>query len=222
MTTTTLDVEVGLEHDSQRLASPLAEASDEALMLAYRDNADRAAFETLVHRYERDLYSYLSRYIGNPTLAEDAFQATFLQVHLKCRNFDTERKFRAWLYTIATNQAIDIQRRNKRHKIVSLDHRPATGDGQDMGALMDLVASDEAGPAEEMDAAERRSWIRGAVAALPDQLKSTVNLVYYEGLKYREAAEVLSVPVGTVKSRLNAALFRLTQAWQRAEAQGAR
>ncbi len=219
--TTTLDVEVGLEHESQRDHGLAAPVSDEALMLAYRDRADRRAFEELVHRYERDLYSYLSRYIGNPTLAEDAFQATFLQVHLKCRNFDAERKFRPWLYTIATNQAIDIQRRNKRHKIVSLDHRPAAGDGQDMGALLDLVASDEAAPSAEMDEAERRSWIRGAVAALPDQLKATVNLVYYQGMKYRDAAEVLHVPVGTVKSRLHAALFKLTEAWRRAEAQGA-
>ena len=71
--TTTLDVEVGLEHESQRDHGLAAPVSDEALMLAYRDRADRRAFEELVHRYERDLYSYLSRYIGNPTLAEDAF-----------------------------------------------------------------------------------------------------------------------------------------------------
>ena len=77
----------------------------------------------LVHRYERELYSYLRRYLGDAAMAEDAFQGTFLQIHLKCGQFEPGRKFRPWLYTIATNQAIDAQRRNKRHRMVSLDRR---------------------------------------------------------------------------------------------------
>src|SRR6476646_5723809 len=103
-------------------ASPdRTEMSDEALLLAYRGRADRQAFNELVHRYERELFSYLRRYLGDAPAAEDAFQATFLQVHLKCDQFAEGRKFRPWLYTIATNQAIDAQRRNKRHRSVSLD-----------------------------------------------------------------------------------------------------
>src|SRR5262249_776564 len=95
--------------------------SDEELLLAYRDRADRTAFTDLVNRYERELYSYLRRYLGDASMAEDAFQATFLQVHLKCDQFEAGRRFRPWLYTIATNQAIDAQRRNKRHRNISLD-----------------------------------------------------------------------------------------------------
>lgn len=216
----TLDAEVGSQYGVERHLTSWSESSDEALMEAYRDFGDRAAFEELVHRYERELYAYLSRYIGNSTLAEDAFQATFLQVHAKCRHFDAGRKFRPWLYTIATNQAIDIQRRNKRHKLTSLDHRPAASEGQDMGSLMDLLASDEAAPSEELDAAEQGAWIRQAVAGLPEQLKTAVNLIYYQGLKYREAADVLNVPVGTVKSRLHSAIYKLTEAWKRAESHG--
>src|SRR3989304_2158430 len=87
---------------------------DEVLLLAYRDHADRTAFSELVRRYERELYSYLRRYLGDAGMAEDAFQATFLQVHLKCDQFAEGRRFRPWLYTIATNQAIDAQRRNRR------------------------------------------------------------------------------------------------------------
>ena len=77
-------------------------------------------FETLVKRYERELYNYLRRFLNNQVLAEDAFQATFMQVHLKCHLYDASRKVRPWLYTVATNQAIDIQRRNRRHRLVSL------------------------------------------------------------------------------------------------------
>ena len=94
---------------------PLCERSDEELLLAYRDQGERRAFEELVHRYESELYSYLRSYLGDAQMAEDAFQTTFLQVHLKCSQFDPDRKVRPWLYTVATNQAIDAQRRNRRH-----------------------------------------------------------------------------------------------------------
>ena len=85
----------------------LAGLSDEELLGRYRKQGDRQAFAVLVHRYERELYSYLRQYLGDATLAEDAFQATFLQVHLKCDQFEEGRKFRPWVYTIATNQAIN-------------------------------------------------------------------------------------------------------------------
>src|ERR1051325_8707465 len=94
--------------------------TDEELLVRYRDTADRQAFAELVRRYERELFSYLRRYLGDASMAEDAFQATFLQVHLKCDQFEEGRKVRPWLYTVATNQAIDAQRRKKRHRNVSL------------------------------------------------------------------------------------------------------
>ena len=120
--------------------------SDEELLSAYREGADRQAFAELVRRYERELYSYLRRYLGDAEMAEDAFQATFLQVHLKCDQFEEGRKFRPWLYTIATNQAIDAQRRNKRHRSVSLDRNTRQDNGDDVGSLMDLLVSREPTP----------------------------------------------------------------------------
>ncbi len=127
-------------------ASPRTERSDEKLLLAYRDEGDRQAFDQLVHRYERELFSYLRRYLGDASMAEDAFQTTFLQVHLKCDQFEEGRKFRPWLYTIATNQAIDAQRRNKRHRNVSLDRNTKPDGADDVGTLMDLLASKEPAP----------------------------------------------------------------------------
>lgn len=195
--------------------------TDERLLVYYRDVEDRRAFETLVHRYERELYSYLRRYLGDEGMAEDAFQSTFLQVHLKSGQFEQERKFRPWLYTIATHQAIDAQRRTKRHRLVSLDRRAATeGEGQS-GALLDLLEATSAGPVAELESNERRRWVRRTVETLPEQLRSAVNLIYYQGLKYREAAEILNVPVGTVKSRLHTAVTKLNEAWSRAEPSGA-
>jgi RNA polymerase sigma-70 factor (ECF subfamily) len=187
--------------------------SDEELLSAYRDHADRLAFEELVHRYERELYSYLRRYLGDAGMAEDTFQSTFLQVHLKCDQFDRGRKFRPWLYTIATNQAIDAQRRNKRHRSVSLDRNTRHETNDDLGSLMNLLVSREPGPDHRAETLQQTEWVRGAVEALPDALREAVHLVYYQGLKYREAADILSIPVGTVKSRLHSAILKLNQAW---------
>jgi len=192
---------------------PLAERTDEDLLLRYRSEGDRLAFEDLVHRYETELYNYLRHYLGDAQMAEDAFQATFLQVHLKCDQFDEGRRVRPWLYTVATNQAIDAQRRNRRHRMASLDRRfSGKGSEEDGGTLGGLLGNEERGPAENFVSAEEGEYVREAVEELPQTLRQVVILVYYQGLKYREAAEVLGIPVGTVKSRLHAAIQKLNEA----------
>jgi RNA polymerase sigma-70 factor (ECF subfamily) len=190
--------------------------NDEELLLEYRLTGNSAVFEALVKRYERELYNYLRRFLNNQALAEDAFQATFLQVHLKCHLFDGERKVRPWLYTVATNQAIDIQRRNRRHRLVSLD-RPNRIEHDKVGSLVEVLSGRDGEPDSGLEQGERREWIRQAVAALPEQLRAAVRLVYFRGLKYREAADELDVPVGTVKSRLHSAIKRLGEAWHNAQ-----
>ena len=187
--------------------------SDESLLLRYRDTGSRDLFAQLVNRYQRELYSYLRRYLSDAELAEDAFQATFLQVHLKCAQFEVERRFRPWLYTIATNQAIDAQRRNKRHRLVSLD-RAGTNDGSDDSAkLANLLECASPSPMTQVSEAERADWLREAMDTLPESMRQVINLVYYQGLKYREAAEIMAIPVGTVKSRLHAAILKLNEMW---------
>ncbi len=192
--------------------NPRARWSDEDLLLEYRSRGDRKAFEELVHRYERELYNYLRHYLGDAQMAEDAFQAAFLQVHLKCEQFEPGRRVRPWLYTVATNQAIDAQRRNRRHRMVSLSQRSRrSGKEEDVGALVELLDGDDPNPADRLESDEQRQFVRAAVERLPLALRQVLLLVYYQGLKYREAAEVLSIPVGTVKSRLHAAIRRLEQ-----------
>ncbi len=208
--------------DRARLTNPQTDVdrmTDEELLLEYRITGSSAPFEALVKRYERELYNYLRRFLNNQVLAEDAFQATFMQVHLKSHLFDSDRKVRPWLYTVATNQAIDIQRRNRRHRLVSLD-RPNRVENDELGSLMDVLSGRESEPANDLEQTERKEWVRNAVAALPEQLRSAVKLVYFRGMKYREAADELEVPVGTVKSRLHAAVKRLGEAWEQAQPAG--
>ena len=196
----------------QATCTNVSELTDEQLLLRYRETADREAFAQLVQRYEHELYNYLHRYMGSAEMAEDAFQATFLQVHLKCDQFELGRRLRPWLYAIATNQAIDAQRRNRRHRMASLDQSNTKND-DDIGKLIDLLVSAEPDPVDVVDASDNQQWVRQEISSLPDHLRSVVALVYFQGMKYREAAEALSIPVGTVKSRLHAAVLKLNQAW---------
>src|SRR5581483_2089188 len=98
----------------------LNECSDEELLVQFQEGT-REAFGVLVRRYEGELYGYLRRYLGDANLADDVFQNTFLQVYTKVGQYEPGRPVRPWLYTIATNQAIDALRRQGRHQAVSLD-----------------------------------------------------------------------------------------------------
>ncbi len=200
-----------IEQDVQRLTgiSNLAAWSDEDLLLEYRDHGNRPAFEELVHRYEKELYGYLRNYLSDPEMAEDVFQQTFLQIYLKCDQFEPSRKLRPWLYAVATNQAIDHQRRHGRHRMASLDRRIGKESDADAGSFAEMFNSTERGPVEETESVEQAKAIRLAVDELPGQTRQVVLLVYFQGLKYREAAQALGIPVGTVKSRLHAAIQKL-------------
>jgi RNA polymerase sigma-70 factor, ECF subfamily len=172
---------------------------------------DAQAFGVLVRRYERELYGYLRRYLGDGTLAEDVFQNTFLQLHLKRAQYEAGRRVRPWLYTIATHQAVDALRRNGRHQAVSLEQvRDAGADGE----ADSLAASLEGRCLDPFEAAsgnEQADRVRAAVDLLPAFLKQVLILAYYQGLKYREVADIMGIPVGTVKSRLHAALVKLQE-----------
>jgi RNA polymerase sigma-70 factor (ECF subfamily) len=190
----------------------LVSCSDEELLQQFR-RGHSEAFGQLVRRYERELYGYLRRYLGDGSLAEDVFQNTFLQVYLKSGQYEPGRPVRPWLYTIATNQAIDALRRNGRHQAVSLDEPRADAGEGELARLMEMLQSRGPSPVESASTSERREQVRASVEKLPDFLKQVLILAYYQGLKYREIADILGIPVGTVKSRLHAALVKLQEAW---------
>ena len=207
--------------NDESLVVDFTDHTDEQLFRQYRESEDSLIFTELVSRYQRELYNYLRRFLGDAAMAEDVFQATFLQVHVKRELFQSGRKFRPWLYTIATNQAIDAQRRNRRHKRLSLDQAQRTS-GEEMGTLMDMVATGDSTPYEQAEKTEQAEWLRTAVDNLPETLQSAVQLVYFRGMKYRDAAKIMSVPVGTVKSRLHSALQKLGQSWRELQPQETR
>lgn len=196
----------------RRSVSAHADVSDEDLLARYRDSGDVAAFESLIHRYERPLYSYLARYLRSATLAEEVFQATFFRVHQQCRSFIQGRRVRPWIYSIATRQAIDALRKEKRHRAVSLDEVHGPGDA-DAAKLIELLEARLPTPPERLELRERAEWTHRAVDGLADDIRVVILLIFFQGLKYREAAEVLDIPIGTVKTRVHKALLRLNELW---------
>src|SRR5262249_6749489 len=137
----------------------------------------------------------------------------FLQLYVKSDQYEAGRPVRPWLYTIATHQAIDALRRNGRHQAVSLDQaRDESADGE-IHSLMETLPGREVGPLDVAQCQEARERIRASVDRLPDFLRQVLILAYYQGLKYREIADILDIPVGTVKSRLHAAIIKLQEIW---------
>jgi RNA polymerase sigma-70 factor (ECF subfamily) len=196
-----------------KLVDPMLDIADEEL-LARLQQGETDLFGPLVRRYERELYGYLRRYLGDDALAEDVFQNTFLQVYQKLDQYEPGRPVRPWLYTIATHQAIDALRRAARRPSLSLDHAKDTDRDGAESSLAELMEDKGKDPFAHLEAQERRDRVRASLDALPDHLRATVLLAYYQGLKYREIADVLGIPVGTVKSRLHMALARLHEAWR--------
>lgn len=188
----------------------LTAATDEDLLVAYQRGVTEA-FEILVRRYERELYNYLRRYLGDGMLAEDVFQLTCLQVHIKRDLYERGRAVRPWLYAIATNQAIDFLRRSGRGNVISLDVRPSFD--SEHPTFADLLEGPYVDPLNEVEAAERRAWVRSAVARLPSYMRSVVELAYFHDKTQNEIADALNIPVGTVKSRTHASVRRLAEWW---------
>ena len=186
--------------------------TDEQLLARLRAG-DRDALAPLVSRYERELFGYLRRYVGDDDLADDVFQNTFVQVFLKIAQYEAGRPARPWLYTIATNQAIDALRRRNRRADRRVDLAVAPDEDGLPRPLFELTAAADAGPPDHADRAEQRELVRAAVDRLPALLRQVVLLAYFQGLKYRDIADALGIPVGTVKSRLHAALTKLTEDW---------
>jgi|LakMenEpi03Aug12_release.lakeMendotaPanAssembly.Ray.scaffolds.fasta_scaffold01439_17 RNA polymerase sigma-70 factor (ECF subfamily) len=194
--------------------------SDEALFIRFRDTGDRDLFGVLVKRYEREVFGYLKRYLGDQQLAEDAFQATFIAVFRKAEQFESGRTFRPWLYTIATNKAIDAQRAKKRSRLRSLDADVSNSGNSSQShgrqsSMLEQLVDTTADVQGDSARSETRQEVRDALEELNDISKQVIHLVYFQGMKYSEAAETLDIPIGTVRSRLHMAIRKLQEVWQR-------
>lgn len=167
-------------------------SSDEELFASFV-NGNENAFETLVKRYHPMLYGYLVRYTGDPGLAEDIFQESFIKVFDKKHLYCPDRPFKPWLFSIAVNTAKDKFRERRHHA----------------GFLDSEVADTALSPQREASCRELGEMISRAVARLPEIQRQVFILREYEELNYADISTIVERPVNTVKSDMRRALQAL-------------
>jgi RNA polymerase sigma-70 factor (ECF subfamily) len=188
--------------------------TDEQLLIAHR-TGEPDVFQVLVLRYQRELYHFLVRFLGDRNAAEDIFQEAFLQVHQSADQFDSTKHFRPWLFTIAANKARDLLRAQSRRPTSSLQAAVASGD-EDGDEFLSLIASSAEAPDSPMEKEEIRAKVRAVVLAMPSSLREVLLLSYFHQFPYKQIADMLGIPLGTVKSRLHSAVASFAGRWRRA------
>jgi len=197
-----------------RAARPGTEPSDEQLLMDYREG-DKPSFAKLMQRYQRELYHFLVRFLGDRAAAEDVFQETFLQVHQSAAQFDITRKFRPWLFTIAANKARDLIRSQARRPTNPLQASINSSDDES-GEFMDLMEAAASLPGEPMEREELQQQVQKTVMGMPQHLREILLLSYFHQFPYKQIGDILDIPLGTVKSRLHAAVAYFADRWRAA------
>jgi len=195
------------------MAEHVHQLSEEQLMAKYQARHQNA-FTVLIKRYEKELYHFLVRFLGNASLAEESFQEAFLQVHISAGRFDTEKKFRPWLYTIAANKARDLLRSRAIRPTVQLTD-PSQDDGH--SDLWDYLLRTDQTPGDILDEKYQKERVRKTVDQLPNRHREILILAYFNQVPYKDMAEVLDIPLGTVKSRLHAAVKNFSKLYQQSD-----
>jgi len=185
--------------------------TDEELLAAHIEG-DSGAFSELMDRYKNDLLHFLIRFVGSTASAEDVFQDTFLQIHISAETFDPSRRFKPWLFTIAANKGRDWHRKHSKRTVLSLS-QDIGGDGEGT-RFIDLMEADQELPDATLLDSEQKDSIRNTVNELPSHLREILLLSYFQQMSYVQIADSLQIPLGTVKSRLHAAVAAFGQSWQ--------
>lgn len=199
---------MGLDQDTS-----FRDVSDEQLVERYRRDGDEAMFAELVERYRQEMFHFLLRFMGRKSLADEVFQEVFLQIHLSADTFDTTRRFKPWLFTIAANKARDCLRRNNRRQTVSMSALSSDREESTAGGVLDLMEAPSLRPDDDADRNEVAAMVRQVVDDLPEHWREVLVLAYFQRLAYKEIAEMLGIPLGTVKSRLHASVACFAQQW---------
>lgn len=172
------------------------ERTDGALLVALRDTGDTMAFELLIKRHERPLYGFIARQLGHRSHARDIYQQTLLTILDRVDTCSSPESFRPWAFSIASNLC-----RNFRRTQGQRAERP-------LGEVS-AIASRLPDPEQSVAANQTAQRIAEALASLPDAQREVFVLHHYTQLSYDEVAIATGAPLGTVKSRMNAALVQL-------------
>ena len=168
----------------------------------------------LLARYAKgDEDAFLKRFLTHQDLIDDVFQETFMQLFNSRDSFDVSRPLRPWLFTIAANKAKDTLRKRQRKYAVSIS---SIADAQEMSfdEVLNSITADETRPYEELQKGEIAGRVRSVIADMPENLREILILSYFNKFSYKQMSQILSIPIGTVKSRLHTALARFAKDWK--------
>jgi RNA polymerase sigma-70 factor (ECF subfamily) len=176
---------------------------------------DEGAFREIVNRYKNSLYVFLKQFLNRQDLVEDTFQETFLQLFTSRESFDPNRPLRPWLFTIAANKAKDALRKAQRISAIPIG---TISESQEMSFddVLNAFTSDNTMPYEDLEKGEVSSRVAEVIKNMPENLREILILAYYNKFSYKQMAQILSIPIGTVKSRLHTAVARFAKDWKAA------
>lgn len=163
---------------------------------------DPSALRMIVEKYQRRIINVAYRLLGDQDEAEDIAQETFLKVYLSAKSYKPKAELFTYLYTIATNLALNRLRKKRRVRWFSLD---AFRENGEEGVEPEIPTDPEDQPDLSLERAEREAVVRRALDALPPAQKTAVILSRYEGLSYKQIAEVMDISVSAVESKLHRA-----------------
>lgn len=163
---------------------------------------DPRVHDELMSRYQKKLFVYLYRFVGNKEEAEDLLQNVFFKVYKYCQNFDTKRKFSSWIYRIAHNEAVNYIKRKNIKKFISLEDFLSSKDRVE-------TKSEAKSPMEVWISKELRKEMETALKELPDKYKEVLEMRYFSEKSYEEISEKLGKPVNTVGTLINRAKNKL-------------
>ena len=192
--------------------------TDKELIEKFVNSDDITAFNTLVWRWQKPIYNFILRYIGNREDAHDLSQQVFVRVHRNLAKLKKPGSFSSWIYQIAANICRDLIKQRKRRAVVSLENMQEAG-ALDLSKYSELtLLSDQVQhPDRVVSRSELRDLLDKALKEIPEEQRIVVIMKEYQELKFVEIAEALDQPINTVKSRLYyglSALRKILAKWQ--------
>ena len=182
-------------------------SAEEKALIERCKRGDLAAFNDLVRKYEKQVYNFAYRLTGNYDDANDVAQDAFLRVFNAIGTFRGDASFSTWLFRITTNVFLDERKRARAHPQASLDEYLELGESSVTRQIEDPSPTPEA----VLEESERAQLLQKAVEDLPENQRAMVTLYHGQQKSYEEIAEIMDLPIGTVKSRLNRARLALKE-----------
>jgi RNA polymerase sigma-70 factor, ECF subfamily len=183
-------------------SSKVKEKTDNELIIILNSGQNPEVYQEIVYRYQRKLFTYLYRLVGNREESEDLLQNVFVKVYKNSRQFDVERKFSSWIYRIAHNEGVNFLKRRDKKRFISWDDIVTSKDKLE-------TQSDEVSPLGAWIDKEIQEEVQCALNKLPDKYKQVLTLRYFSDKSYDEISRILDKPVNTVGTLLNRAKKKL-------------